>query len=219
MFRRALPLVLLSSTMRVSYATMPLARVRHPAPAWSAPAASPDLTLTQISSDAFRNKYLVMVFYPRDFTFVCPTELTAFSDSLDKFKELGADVVGVSVDSEHAHLAWMKMKRSEGGVEGLRIPLIADVKKEISEKYGVLHDDGTALRGMFIIDKKGELRVAHINDFPIGRSVDEAIRLLEAIRFTDEHGEVCPANWKKGMPTMKDNPVDCKEYFSHVKDY
>lgn len=133
---------------------------------------------------------------------MCPTELTAFNDRMGEFHELGAQVYGVSVDSEYSHLAWSRMPRKEGGLAPFSLPLIADLDKSMSRAFGVLHDESVALRGLYIMDPKGIVRSATINDLPIGRSVDETLRLLKAIQFTDKHGEACPANWTPGAKTV-----------------
>uniref|UniRef100_A0A8W4FPY9 Peroxiredoxin-2 n=1 Tax=Sus scrofa TaxID=9823 RepID=A0A8W4FPY9_PIG len=160
-------------------------------------------------------KYLVLFFYPLDFTFVCPTEIIAFSDRAEEFHQLGCEVLGVSVDSQFTHLAWINTPRKEGGLGPLKIPLLADVTRNLSLDYGVLkEDEGIAYRGLFIIDGKGVLRQITVNDLPVGRSVDEALRLVQAFQYTDEHGEVCPAGWKPGSDTIKPNVDDSKEYFS-----
>jgi alkyl hydroperoxide reductase subunit AhpC len=150
---------------------------------------------------------------------VCPTELIAFSDRGDDFKALNAQVIAISVDSEHAHWAWSGMERKDGGIKGIKIPLVSDLTKEISRSYDVLwEEEGVALRGMFILDTKGIIRVKHINDFPLGRNVEEAIRLLEAIHHADKHGEVCPAGWKKGGRTIVPEPEASLKYFKSVND-
>lgn len=135
-------------------------------------------------------------------TFVCPTELIAFNDRLKEFHDLNTTVYGVSVDSEYSHLAWMKLPRKEGGLAPFQMPLIADLNKQMSRTFGVLHDETVALRGLFIMDPEGVVRSATINDLQIGRSVDETLRLVKAIQFTDKHGEVCPANWTPGAKTV-----------------
>lgn len=164
----------------------------------------------------FKGKYTVLVFYPLDFTFVCPTELIAFSDRIEDFKKLGAEVIGISVDSQYTHLAWLDTPRSEGGLEGLQFPLLSDINKTISNDYGILTQDGVALRGTFIIDGEGIVRSCTINDLNVGRNVDEILRLIEAFQFADEHGEVCPANWTPGEKTMVPDPVKSKDYFADV---
>lgn len=170
-------------------------------------------TIKELSSDDYEGKFQVLLFYPLDFTFVCPTELIAFNDRVEEFKQLGAEVIGISVDSEYSHLAWAQTPREKGGLNPITIPLVADIKKDISRSFGVLWDEAVAVRGLFIIDPKGVIRHATINDLPIGRSVDEALRVLQAIQFTDKHGEVCPANWKPGQKSMKADPKGSLEYF------
>lgn len=144
---------------------------------------------------------------------MCPTELIAFGDRIEEFRALGAEVLGISVDSEYTHLAWSNTPRTEGGLNPMALPLIADLDKNIARAYGVLLNDSVALRGLFLIDPKGLIRHATINDLPIGRSVDEALRVLQACQFTDKHGEVCPANWQPGAQTMKADPKGSKSYF------
>ncbi|KAI8347655.1 thioredoxin-like protein [Blakeslea trispora] len=189
------------------------ATVQHPAPEWTANALV-DGEFKEVSLSDFKG-FKVLVFYPADFTFVCPTELLAFSDRIDEFKKLGADVIGISVDNVFSHLAWTNIPRKQGGIGNIKIPLVSDIKKEISTSYNVLiPEEGLALRGLFIIDPKGILRTATVHDLPIGRSVDETLRVIEAIKFTDEHGEVCPANWSKGEKTIKPDPKGSQEYFN-----
>uniref|UniRef100_A0A182TCB5 thioredoxin-dependent peroxiredoxin n=1 Tax=Anopheles maculatus TaxID=74869 RepID=A0A182TCB5_9DIPT len=146
-------------------------------------------------------------------TFVCPTEIIAFSDRINEFKELNTEVVGVSVDSHFSHLAWINTPRKAGGLGNLEYPLLADLTKQISADYGVLLKDGISLRGLFIIDPNGVVRQITINDLPVGRSVDETLRLIKAFQFVEKHGEVCPANWEPNAATIKPNPKDSREYF------
>lgn len=168
----------------------------------------------QISLSDYKGKYLVLFFYPLDFTFVCPTEIISFSDRVEEFRKIGCEVVGCSTDSHFSHLAWINTPRKQGGLGEMKIPLLADKTLEISRAYGVLKEDaGLSFRGLFIIDKKGNLRQITINDLPVGRSVDETLRLVQAFQFTDEHGEVCPAGWKPGAATMKPDPKESKAYF------
>ncbi|CAG8525337.1 703_t:CDS:10 [Paraglomus brasilianum] len=189
------------------------AKIKHPAPVWEANAVI-NGNIRNLSHLDFANKYLVLLFFPLNFTFVCPTELIAFSDRIEEFQELNAEVVGVSVDSEYSHLAWSNLPRDQGGISNIRIPLVSDIKKEISTAYGVLFEEkGFAFRGLFIIDDLGLLRVSQIYDTEIGRSVDETLRLIQAIQHANTYGEVCPANWKRGSPAIKPNPRDSKEYF------
>lgn len=159
----------------------------------------------------FRGKYVVLFFYPLDFTFVCPTEIIAFSEKIQEFKKRGAEVLGASVDSKFSHLAWIKTSRPDGGLGGLKYPLVSDITKQISKDYGVLLDDGVALRGTFLIDKKGVVRHALVNDLPLGRNIDEVIRMIDALQFFEQHGEVCPANWKPGAATI--DTKNASKYF------
>ncbi|KAK4875839.1 hypothetical protein RN001_012261 [Aquatica leii] len=173
----------------------------------------------EISLDSFDKKYVVLVFYPLDFTFVCPTELIAFNEKYQKFQELNTEVIGISIDSHFTHLGWMNTKRSAGGLGKLKFPLLSDINKIIAKSYNVLlENEGIALRGLFIIDPKRIIRHMSINDLPIGRSVDESLRLIEAIQFFESHGEVCPANWKKGSKTIKPDPKGSKEYFQATNE-
>jgi len=195
------------------------ARVQGAAPKFTADAVV-NGTFKQISVDDFRGKYLVIFFYPLDFTFVCPTEIIAFSDRSGEFRSLGCEIVAVSVDSKYTHLAWVNTPRSEGGLGEMKIPLVSDLTKQISRDYGVLleegPDAGVSLRGLFIINQKGIIRHIGINDLPVGRSVDEVLRLVQAFIYTDQHGEVCPSGWKPGDLTMVDEPTKSKEYFRKV---
>ena len=147
---------------------------------------------------------------------MCPTELIAFGDRVEEFRALGCEVLGVSVDSEYTHLAWSRTPRAAGGLDPMRLPLVSDLDKNIARAYGVLVNDAVALRGLFLIDPRGVVRHATINDLPLGRSVDEALRVLQACQFTDTHGDVCPANWTPGAPTMKADPVGAKAYFERA---
>lgn len=166
-----------------------------------------------ISLTDFKGKYLVFFFYPMDFTFVCPTEIIAFSDRVEEFRKLGVEVVGCSTDSEYTHLAWINTPRKQGGLGDLKIPLLADKNGSIARAYGVLNAAGVSFRGLFIINGDGILRQITVNDMPVGRSVDETLRLIQAFQFTDQHGEVCPANWKPGEKSMKADPSGSREYF------
>ena len=188
--------------------------------------AAPDFTATAVFDQEFktiklsdyRGKYVVLFFYPLDFTFVCPTEITAFSDRYDDFKSIGTEVLGVSVDSEFSHLAWTQSDRKQGGVGDLTYPLVSDIKKEISIAYNVLDPEaGVALRGLFLIDKDGVIQHSTVNNLAFGRSVDETLRTLQAIQHVQSHpDEVCPANWKPGDATMSPDPVKSKEFFAAV---
>lgn len=167
-----------------------------------------------ISLSDYKGKYLVLFFYPLDFTFVCPTEIIAFSDRVEEFRKIGCEVVACSTDSHFSHLAWINTPRKQGGLGEMNIPLLADKDLEISRKYGCLKEDaGIAFRGLYIIDGNGILRQITLNDLPVGRCVDETLRLVQAFQFTDKHGEVCPAGWKPGSSTMKPDPKKSQEYF------
>lgn len=193
-------------------------QVGQPAPAFTATAVMPDGDFAQITLEQYKGKFVVLFFYPLDFTFVCPTEITAFSDEHAKFAALGAEVLGVSVDSEYSHLAWIQTDRSAGGLGELAYPLVADLKKEIARAYNVLIEDaGVALRGLFIIDPDGVVQHSTINALNVGRSVEETLRVLSAFKYTREHpDQVCPANWSEGADTMIPDPVKSKEFFSKV---
>jgi alkyl hydroperoxide reductase subunit AhpC len=158
--------------------------------------------------------YLVIFFYPLDWTFVCPTEITSFSDRLDDFKKLNCAVVGASVDSVYSHLAWTATPRKKGGLGEMKIPLIGDISKQLSREYGVLMEEGFTLRGLFIIDGKGIIRHITMNDPPVGRNVDEILRLVAAYQHADTTGKVCPCNWKPGSNTIEPTPEGSLEYFS-----
>jgi alkyl hydroperoxide reductase subunit AhpC len=167
----------------------------------------------EVSLDQFRGKYVVLFFYPADFTFVCPTEITSFSDRVEEFRKINCEVLGVSGDTHFTHLAWSNVDRKAGGIGPVSYPLLGDVSHNIGNAYGVHSDNGLSLRGLFIIDDKGVLRQITINDFPVGRSVDETLRLVQAFQFVDKHGEVCPAGWKPGSLTIKPDVENSKDYF------
>ena len=170
----------------------------------------------EIRLSDYRGKYVVLFFYPLDFTFVCPTELHAFQEKLDTFRQLNTEVLGVSVDSAHCHHAWLRTPKNAGGIQGVTYPLIADINKTIARDYDVLlHDAGIALRGAFLIDKEGIVQHQTVNNLPLGRNVTELVRLTESLQFTEEHGEVCPANWQKGEKSMKPNRDGLQEYFGN----
>jgi len=174
-----------------------------------------DGEIAEVTLNDYRGKYVVLFFYPLDFTFVCPTEIVSFNDRLAEFKDRNTAVLGVSVDSQYSHLAWINTPRVKGGLGGLKYPLVSDLTKQIAKDYGVLTADGAvAMRGLFLIDREGVVRHALVNDLPLGRSVDEVIRTLDALQFFELHGEVCPANWKPGQRTMKADPVKSLEYFA-----
>ncbi|KAH7103443.1 thioredoxin-like protein [Auriculariales sp. MPI-PUGE-AT-0066] len=200
----------------LSHCTM-VAIVQKPAPPFSGQVVEGG-EFKDVSLSTYFGRWLVLVFYPADFTFVCPSEIWAFNDALDKFHALNTAVVGVSTDTKYSHYAWTQMPRKEGGLgSDLALPLLADPSHKISREYGVLiEEEGIALRGLFIISPSGVLRQITVNDLPVGRSVDETLRLIEAFQFTDENGEVCPAGWRKGDKTIKDTPKGSLEYFNSV---
>ena len=167
-----------------------------------------------VSLSTFRHKkYVVLFFYPFDFTFVCPTELHEFEARRKEFEALGAEVIGCSIDSPHSHLAWLNTPKAQGGIQGVQYTLLADINKTVARAYDVLLPEGMALRGTFIIDKEGVVQVQHINNLSIGRSVEEVVRSLKALQFTEEHGEVCPANWQEGSKAMKATKEGVKAFF------
>ncbi|KAI9910744.1 hypothetical protein PsorP6_010323 [Peronosclerospora sorghi] len=195
--------------------------LRKPAPEFTADAVV-NGEFKKLSLSAYEGKYVVLVFYPMDFTFVCPTELCAFSDRVEDFNKLQTQVIGVSIDSKFTHLAWINTPRKKGGLGPMQIPLVADVAKDVCSKYQVLVEDGdevgVAFRALFIIDRAGIVRQITMNDLPIGRNVDEALRLIEALQFHEEHGDVCPANWKKGSQGLTATPKDALKYFQTLDE-
>lgn len=190
--------------------------VSRQAPNFKATAVMPDGSFKEISLQDYHGKYVLLFFWPLDFTFVCPTEIIAFSDRAAEFEKLGVQILGCSIDSHYTHLAWRNTPRKAGGIGDVKYPLIADLDKKISEAYGVLLPNGIALRGLFFIDKDGIVRHQVVNDLPLGRSVDEALRIVKAWQFYEQHGEVCPANWHEGEPTIKPDPKASAEFFSKV---
>ncbi len=188
--------------------------VTKAAPDFKAQAVMADGQFKELKLSDYRGKYVLLFFYPLDFTFVCPTEIIAFSDRQEEFSALGVEIIGVSVDSHFSHLAWRNTSRDEGGIGNIRYPLVADLSKQISRDYDVLTDDTVALRGLFLIDQQGVVRHQVVNDLPLGRSVDEALRMVQALQFFEKNGEVCPANWKEGARTIKPSVVESKTFFS-----
>uniref|UniRef100_A0A7E4ZS83 thioredoxin-dependent peroxiredoxin n=1 Tax=Panagrellus redivivus TaxID=6233 RepID=A0A7E4ZS83_PANRE len=169
----------------------------------------------QISNKDFEGKWLIFFFYPLDFTFVCPTEIIAFSDRVEEFRKLGAEVVACSTDSHFSHLAWVQQPRKEGGLGDMKIHVLSDFTKNIARSFGVLEEEsGLSYRGLFLSDPKGIIRHTVVNDLPIGRSVDEALRVLKAVQHFEKHGDVCPADWEEDQPAI--TPSKAKEYFSKV---
>jgi alkyl hydroperoxide reductase subunit AhpC len=192
---------------------MPLPKLQQPAPEFTGTAVVNGEFKT-ISLADYKGKYVVLFFYPLDFTFVCPTEIIAFSDRAKEFRDIGCELIAVSTDSHFSHLAWINTPRKQGGLGEMKIPLLADTSMKIAREYGVLLEEaGVTFRGLFVIDPNGKLRQITVNDLPVGRSVDETLRLVQAFQYTDKHGEVCPAGWKPGADTIKPNPKDSKAYF------
>ena len=192
-------------------------RVGQKAPDFTATAVV-DQEFKEISLSQYKGKYVVLFFYPLDFTFVCPTEITAFSDRYSDFSSKNTEVLGVSVDSQFSHLSWIQTARNQGGLGDINYPLVSDLKKEIATAYNVLDDaEGVALRGLFIIDPDGVIMHSTINNLPVGRNVDETLRVLQAFQYVQANpDEVCPANWTPGEKTMKPDTEGSKEYFSAI---
>jgi peroxiredoxin (alkyl hydroperoxide reductase subunit C) len=189
--------------------------VTQPAPDFTAAAVMPDGSI----NEAFRlsdlkGQYVVLFFWPLDFTFVCPSEIIAHDHRVSKFKDLGVQVVGVSIDSQFTHHAWRNTPVEKGGIGPVQFPMVADVRHEIVRAYGVEHPDGVALRASFLIDKEGIVQHQVVNNLPLGREVDEMLRLVEALQFTEEHGEVCPAGWRKGKAGMKPTAEGVASYLA-----
>lgn len=188
--------------------------VGREAPDFVAPAVWKDRIVEEFRLSSYKGKHIILFFYPLDFTFVCPTELHAFSERLAEFAARDTQVVAASVDSHYSHFAWLHTSRDEGGIEGVEYPIVSDITKKISRDYGVLvEDESVAYRGLFLIDRTFVVRHQVINDLPLGRSVDETLRMVDALQYFEEHGEVCPADWRKGDKAMKPDPSGLKEYF------
>lgn len=177
--------------------------VQKQAPEFSAEAVMADGSFKKISLSEYRGKYVVLFFYPLNFTFVCPSEVLAFNKAFKEFESLNVQLLGISVDSQFSHAAWRRLPLEQGGIGNVHFPLISDTNHSISKSYGVLLDEGISLRGLFIIDKDGIVRAQVVHDLPLGRSVEETLRVVEALQFTEKYGEVCPANWRKGQKGMK----------------
>jgi alkyl hydroperoxide reductase subunit AhpC len=188
--------------------------VQQSAPDFKAQAVMPDGSFKSVSLSDYQGKYVLLFFWPLDFTFVCPTEIIAFSDRAEDFEKLNVQILGVSVDSHYTHLAWRNQPRNDGGLGQINYPLVADLNKEIARAYDVLLPGGIALRGLFLIDKEGKVRHQVVNDLPLGRSVDEALRMVKALQYFETNGEVCPANWKEGARTIKPTVNESKKFFA-----
>ena len=176
--------------------------VTKKAPDFTAQAVMPDNSFQELTLTSYRGKYVILFFYPLDFTFVCPSEIIAFDKKLQEFKDRNCEVIAVSVDSHYSHWAWKNTAVKDGGIGNVQFPIVADLSKNISRNYDILFDESVALRGLFLIDKEGIIRHAVVNDLSLGRSTDEALRMLDALQFTEKHGEVCPANWQPGEDAM-----------------
>ncbi|XP_018496816.1 peroxiredoxin 1 isoform X2 [Galendromus occidentalis] len=189
-------------------------KLAQPAPDFQGTAVV-DGEFKTIKLSDYKGKYVILFFYPLDFTFVCPTEIIAFSEAAQKFRDINCELIACSTDSHFSHLAWINTPRKEGGLGGMNIPLLADKSMDIARAYDVLEEkEGITFRGLYIIDGKGILRQITVNDLPVGRSVDETLRLVQAFQFVDKHGEVCPANWKPGADTMIPDTKASKTFFA-----
>jgi peroxiredoxin (alkyl hydroperoxide reductase subunit C) len=199
----------------------PVSLVTRPAPDFTATAVMPDNSIEENFNlkSYLQGSYGLVFFYPLDFTFVCPSEILAHDHRLAAFADKGVKVVAVSVDSQFTHLAWKNTPVEKGGLGNVQFPMVADLTKSIAKSYGVLINEAVALRGTFLIDKAGIVQSAHVNNLPLGRNVDEALRLVDALQFHEEHGEVCPAGWQKGKAGMQASPDGVAQYLaSHGKD-
>lgn len=189
--------------------------VNRVAPDFTAPAVLADGSIVEdFAFSSLRGKYVVVFFWPLDFTFVCPSEIIAHNNRMEKFRALGVEVVGISVDSQYTHYAWRNTPVEKGGIGPVGFTMVADVKHEITQAYGVEHEDGVALRASFLIDRAGVVQHQVVNNLSLGREVDEMIRLIEALQFTEEHGEVCPAGWRKGQKGVQESPEGVASYLA-----
>ncbi len=188
--------------------------VGKPAPDFTATAVHGNNEIKDLTLSSYKGKYVVLFFYPLDFTFVCPSELIAFDHRLEEFTKRGVEVIGCSIDSQFTHLAWKNTPVNKGGIGQVRYALVADVKHTICQAYDVEAAGGVAFRGSFLIDKAGLVRHQVVNDLPLGRNVDEMLRMVDALQFTEEHGEVCPAGWQKGKAGMKASPDGVASYLA-----
>ena len=189
------------------------------APDFTATAVMPDGSINEhFSLSDYRGKYVVLFFYPLDFTFVCPTEIIAFDHRIGEFEQRNTQVIGVSIDSQFTHIAWRNTPVDKGGIGPVRYPLVADVRHEICRAYDVEAPEGVAYRGSFLIDREGVVRHQVVNDLPLGRNIDEMIRMVDALQFHEEHGEVCPAEWEKGKPAMEPTPEGVAKFLAEHAD-
>lgn len=193
--------------------------VNQKAPDFTAPAVMPDGSIKlELKLADYRSSYVVLIFYPLDFTFVCPSEIIAHSNRLGRFAELGVQLIGVSIDSQFTHLAWRETPVERGGIGRIRFPLVADVNHAIVKAYGIEHPDGVALRASFLIDRQGMVQHQVVNNLPLGRDVEEMLRMVEALQFTEQHGEVCPAGWRKGERGMQPSPQGVADFLAENAD-
>jgi alkyl hydroperoxide reductase subunit AhpC len=196
---------------------------RRKVPAFKAQALMPDGEFAEMTAESLKGTYTVLFWYPLDHTFVCPTEIIAFSDRIKEFEALRCKVVAASVDSHFSHLAWTQVPRNKGGLGKMAIPILSDLSRKLSADLGCLITDpedgdcGVTFRATYIIAPDGTIRSVQVNDLPVGRSVDETLRLVQAFQYSDKHGEVCPAGWKPGSATIKPSPQASQEYFSKLK--
>jgi len=190
--------------------------IQKPAPIFEAEALMPNGSFDKISLNKFKNKnYVLLFFYPLDFTFVCPSEIIAFSKRVKKFREKNCEIIGISIDSKFTHKAWVDTPLNKGGVGKIDFPLISDLDKNISRNYNVLINESISLRATFLLDKSGIIRHYSVNDLPIGRNVDEYLRILDALQYIEKYGEVCPAGWTKGAEAIKTTSDGIKEYLTN----
>jgi len=193
--------------------------VAKQAPDFVAPAVMPDGVIKEdFKLSDLRGKYVVIFFWPLDFTFVCPTEIIAHNKRMEQFKDRNVEVVGVSIDSQFTHFAWRSTAVNDGGIGAVDFPMVADVKHEITKAYGIEHPDGVAMRASFLIDKQGVVQHQVVNNLPLGRNVDEMVRVVDALQFTEQYGEVCPAGWNKGETGMKPTAEGVAEFLSKHTD-
>lgn len=188
--------------------------VNKEAPNFTAQAVMPNGVMESLSLDQFRGHYVVLFFWPLDFTFVCPTEIIAHNKRVAAFEERDVQLIGCSIDSQFTHAAWRNTPVDKGGIGEVDFPMVADVKREIASSFGILHDAGIALRASFLIDKDGIVQHQVANNLPLGRNVDEMLRIVDALQFTEEHGEVCPAGWNKGDTGMDPNTKGVASYLA-----
>jgi peroxiredoxin (alkyl hydroperoxide reductase subunit C) len=189
--------------------------VTQQAPDFTAPAVMPNGTIREdFKLSELRGRYVVLFFWPLDFTFVCPTEIIAHDHRMDQFRQRNVEVVGVSIDSQFTHFAWRNSAVLDGGIGPVQFPMVADIKHDITQAYGVEHPDGVALRASFLIDRNGVVQHQVVNNLPLGRNVDEMLRVVDALQFTEEHGEVCPAGWHPGDAGMKPTAEGVSDFLS-----